>query len=247
MNIRIVSDLHLEFVQHKWRESLKNICDSAEPGEILVVCGDTCSHLPILRDAMVHFSRHFAHAIYVLGNHEFYGNERERVFEFLRADKLNNVHLLENEKIEIDGQCFLGTTLWFANHPMNQFHENRMNDFWTIPKFNTWNYKVAEDAKAWLGENVLPGDIVISHHLPSPALVSPEYKISALNRFFVHDCEDIMAANLPAYWFFGHTHTSFDHMIGDTRCIANPRGYARNHDPYRFDNLDFDYMKRITI
>jgi len=26
-------------------------------------------------------------------------------------------------------------------------------------------------------------------------------------------------------WIHGHTHESFDYMVGDTRIVCNPRGY----------------------
>lgn len=30
----------------------------------------------------------------------------------------------------------------------------------------------------------------------------------------------------PALWLHGHVHDSFDYYIGNTRIVANPRGYA---------------------
>jgi hypothetical protein len=31
-------------------------------------------------------------------------------------------------------------------------------------------------------------------------------------------------------WTHGHTHDPFDYMVGKTRVVCNPRGYA-GHDP----------------
>jgi hypothetical protein len=38
-------------------------------------------------------------------------------------------------------------------------------------------------------------------------------------------------------WVHGHMHDSFDYVLGETRVVSNPRGYARNgvNENARFD------------
>jgi len=183
----------------------------------------------------------------VCGNHEFYGNERDYVLRRLRnlERHASNFHFLENNIVTIDDQRFIGTTLWFADDPMNQLHEHKMNDFWSIPKFHSWNYQVANEAKKFLTENMQPHDIVVSHHLPSNQLVQGEYKTNVLNRFFVHDCERLITTYIPKLWCFGHTHTTVNEQIGDTKFLANPRGYPREHRLDMSENRNFN--SELTI
>lgn len=41
-------------------------------------------------------------------------------------------------------------------------------------------------------------------------------------------------------WVHGHTHDTHDYMIGDTRVLCNPRGYANEQRPLMPENLEFD-------
>lgn len=50
--------------------------------------------------------------VYVLGNHEFYGNAIPGLLDKLRGKRVEGVHVLENEALEIRGVTFLGCTLW---------------------------------------------------------------------------------------------------------------------------------------
>ena len=43
-------------------------------------------------------------------------------------------------------------------------------------------------------------------------------------------------------WTHGHTHEPFDYMIGTTRIVCNPRGYA-GHD----ENADVFQLKYLEI
>ena len=70
--------------------------------------------------------------------------------------------------------------------------------------------------------------VVVGHHAPSKLSTHPRYKqevimnggySSALDEFIM-DHPQIKA------WTHGHTHEDFDYMIGSTRIICNPRGYA---------------------
>jgi hypothetical protein len=39
----------------------------------------------------------------------------------------------------------------------------------------------------------------------------------------------------PKLWIHGHTHDSFDYMVGETRVICHPKGYPKenNYDGYK--------------
>jgi Icc-related predicted phosphoesterase len=44
--------------------------------------------------------------------------------------------------------------------------------------------------------------------------------------------EQMILALNPRLWIHGHTHTSFDYMIGDTRVVANPHGYPGENEEF---------------
>ncbi len=106
LRIHLLSDLHFEF--QKWR-SIWNI-DSLD-ADVHVLAGDIGVGLDGIQWALNHLKRP---VIYVMGNHEFYG-QRPMVELMAKARERTagtHVHLLENDSIVIGGVRFLGCTLW---------------------------------------------------------------------------------------------------------------------------------------
>ena len=58
--------------------------------------------------------------------------------------------------------------------------------------------------------------------------IAAQFVASPLNACFVSDLEAQIRRWQPALWLHGHVHDSFDYRIGNTRVVANPRGYAPN-------------------
>lgn len=53
----------------------------------------------------------------------------------------------------------------------------------------------------------------------------------------IHDYMDTIG-----YWFFGHTHDSFDYKVSETRVICNPKGYGsenKDFNPNLIIHLEF--------
>ncbi len=76
--------------------------------------------------------------------------------------------------------------------------------------------------------------VVVTHHMPSFKAVDPKYTLDpvsrALNGAFCSDLEDVMLQYKPAYWFFGHTHTPYTGVVGDTHLVCNPLGYPNEYN-----------------
>jgi Icc-related predicted phosphoesterase len=155
MKIKLVSDLHLEFVDI----NIKNDKDY----DVLILSGDIMiindlhdhpeakySHLEIaalkfgqaraqlFRDFLKRCSFQFPHVVYVAGNHEFYHGEFHRGVEHLREEcaKFPNIYFLERDMQFIEGVLFVGGTLWTdmnKGDPMT-LHTigDMMNDFRVI-------------------------------------------------------------------------------------------------------------------
>jgi hypothetical protein len=70
--------------------------------------------------------------------------------------------------------------------------------------------------------------VVVGHHTPSSFSVHPKYAHDNLmNGAYHSDLIDfILERPQIKLWTHGHTHEEFDYMIGSTRVVCNPRGYA---------------------
>ena len=71
--------------------------------------------------------------------------------------------------------------------------------------------------------------------LPHRRCIAPEWLHSDTNRYFVHDCSEIMRIAQPAVWCFGHTHSTLDITHEMTRMVCNPYGYpfeSNNFNPH---------------
>jgi predicted phosphodiesterase len=89
--------------------------------------------------------------------------------------------------------------------------------------------------EARLREPFLGPTVVVTHHSPSPRSVPDRFDGDPLTPAFSSNLEWLIERYQPALWVHGHTHDSFDYMIGKTRVICNPAGYQ--HEP----NLDFKW------
>jgi Icc-related predicted phosphoesterase len=85
-----------------------------------------------------------------------------------------------------------------------------------------------------------PGDIVVTHHAPHPKSVGPDFVGDKLNPLYASDLEELILDLKPALWCHGHMHSSSDYMIGDTRVVANPRGYSKPRSLELPENSGFD-------
>lgn len=145
MKVAICSDLHLEFGDL--------ILKNDQNVDVLVLSGDICVAADIGRpdphgilesakstriiDFFKRCSFQFPRVIYVMGNHEHYhGDVAEspnKIRAMLKEHKLDNVHFLDKEMIDIDGVRFIGGTLWtdFNGECEQTMHHvsRRMNDF----------------------------------------------------------------------------------------------------------------------
>jgi len=225
MKLQILSDCHHEFYRDL---DLGWIHEVIHPdANVLVLAGDICSY-PKLETVLKEYIKLDLPIVFVPGNHEYYRGTNEDVDGLLyQLDRENdNFHYLNNKAVEIDGQRFVGSTLWYPNHPTALLNCKDWNDFRVIEgNPESWIWQAANMSNYYLTENVRDSDVVVTHMLPSWQSVADEYKGVASNCFFVHSCEDLIVEKQPKLWIHGHTHSSHDYNIIDTRVVANPRGY----------------------
>lgn len=227
MNIKYLSDLHLEF------NPPLELFNKLE-GDVLILAGDILDGKLNGLSTLEYICSKFNHVIMIMGNHEHYNGRYTQTYNNLKNNLPNNIHLIQNEIITIDNQRFLGATLWsWMNEVDSYFAKVRMNDYRVIrtgPKNKPWLKKLSPSdtisdhmqTALWLEENVREGDIVITHHAPSFKSCNPNYEG---NTAYATDLSDIMLDNKPSYWVHGHLHEAVDYTIGDTKVTSNPYGY----------------------
>ena len=201
--------------------------------------------------------------IYVMGNHEHYGFKFNKTYALLKEQLPDNVYLLENETVDIDDVTFVGATLWTDmnnNDPVTLFHmKSMMNDYKYITNFyeaKSLYYKLQPEVtvetfrrsrdyiRAVVENDPTRKYVVVTHHAPSRSSTHPRFAHETLmNGAFSSNLDEfIMDHPQIRVWTHGHTHDPFDYMIGETRIICNPRGYAGYEErAAEFDpNFGFD-------
>lgn len=271
MKILIASDLHLEHYARQNAKGLIGLADAGIPipfdrqvlassdADVLVLAGDilTLGDRASLKWLMDFAETQFMRpVVYVLGNHEFNG---ENLHEVRQAAKAffsgSNIYLLDNDTLEMGGVRFVGSTLWSdykaAGNQMRAMDEAdlRLNDNQRISigddgRERTFRSQDAlaehQIARAFIERELAkPYDgktVVVTHHAPSITYGRhPDFEIDTLTGAFVSDLEDLFPA--VDLWIWGRTHASVDAQSGRTRLVSNQRGYPRQEVPGGYDPL----------
>jgi Icc-related predicted phosphoesterase len=82
-------------------------------------------------------------------------------------------------------------------------------------------------SRAFLAKTLATPDdgptVVVTHHAPDPAALIDPY--ADLSWCYASNMTEMIEDYQPAVWVHGHVHRHRDDAIGNTRLIANPRGY----------------------
>ena len=243
MNVRLFSDLHLEFDDDD---------KQFDPGtgDVLVLAGDICNVVEydkyhrFFEKCVMGYNKVF----YIMGNHELYGGVWEDAHTTLKALLPEGITLLNDSSEFYNGVHFVGSTLWTNQNNLNfetmQQSEQCMNDYQLITKKDGRTLTVMDTisshmaSREWF-EQMLPtlkGPVfMMTHHAPSQESVKGRYKSNG--GAYASDMSGLMKQypNIK-HWVHGHIHENNDYMIGECRVVSNPRGYNgmelnRNFDP----------------
>ena len=226
LTIGYYSDLHLESHFDGGENFISLIPKDYNP-DVMILAGDISDSKGITK-ALRMLCKRFKRVIHVCGNHEYYGGSRDVILGHLAAlvGELDNYWWLDNASVTIEGQRFVGSTMWFTNNPTNVLFEHRLNDFRQIEDYKSWVYEEGDKSIDYLLEAVGSDDIVITHHLPLVYSVPTRFQGSEINRFYVNRRAWSVINNCsPKVWIHGHTHEVFDYLVSDTRVVTNPCGY----------------------
>ncbi len=254
MKIQYASDLHLEFADN-WR-----ILKQEEPmnvrGDILVLAGD----IGYLGDDNYQThpfwdwaSKNYQQVIVALGNHEFYKfYNLSSMHDGLIGEIRPNIHYYYNTVVHIQDIDIIVSTLWanialedayITEHSVTDFRRILYGeDILTFADFNREHKRCLEFIKLSVADSTAKHKIVVTHHVPSFQLMSPEFLGSQINGAFTVELADYIATSGIDYWIYGHSHRNIDKTIGTTRCVCNQFGYA-----FHNEHLTFDRNKIIEI
>lgn len=236
MRLHILSDLHHEHGTRPLQPA---------DADVLVLAGDIGTGTRGL-DSVADLRSSYRAAIYVAGNHEYYGHALPRLVEKLRQrGRELDIHLLHDEAITIDGVHFLGCTLWtdfevgapeVSRAAAIAAAESSMADFGSIRVSPAYRRLRSSDllqmhhaSRAWLdtelAERTDAPCVVITHHAPLSHSIAPRHRDSPLNGAFASDLQELIARHDIELWIHGHTHHCVDYELGGTRIVSNQRGY----------------------
>ena len=206
------------------------------------------SHEHRYYDFFYHECAKYDRVFYVMGNHCHYHGRFDQTYESLKRVLPDNMTLMENEVVEYRGVVFMGSTLWTNanNHDQLTLYtlKHNMNDYRLIKTHNksadiyhklTPETTVATHVRTvnWF-RSELPKHadkpvVVITHHAPSFMSISEQYRGPGdhhMNGGYASDLSELILDHPQVKtWIHGHVHSVHDYTIGDTRVLANPRGY----------------------
>lgn len=201
MKIQYASDLHLEFA-----ENSKYVMDNPlnPAGDILILAGD----IGYLNDE--NYSKHpfwdyvsdnFEQVIVAVGNHELYkyydlANMPQGLVEVIR----HNVKCYYNAVVRIEDVDLIVSTMW-SNIPSEEAYtaECGVSDFYrilydgeilTYDKFNREHERCLQFIQDSVSGSRAKHIIVVTHHVPSFQLASPDFAKSNINGAFTVELSD---------------------------------------------------------
>lgn len=262
MKLWILSDLHREI-----RPPSELPPPETWPEHDIVVLAGDIDNSP--NKAITWIAQTFSKpAIYVMGNHEFYGRTYLEEMRLARSVCMSfpNVHLLENDFVDIGSTRIFGCTLWTdfalygeADVPSAMYDARwNMNDFKQIayekvPRTMPTRFKptharmLHSRSKAWL-ERELPSReepkpvgiekvVVVTHHAPHRFSIAKKNLGSPVGPCFVSHLPHLFERYAIDLWVHGHTHSAFDYNVERTRVVENSHGYHGEQTDFRWDKV----------
>ena len=238
---KLISDLHLEFYNGDEEVYRPPVADD-DQDTVLILAGDIHTGrnaLPWIEE----MTRRYRHVLYILGNHEFYGQEWYKTLEFWQNVQMDKFEFLQDSFTIIDDIRIFGATLWTdVTDPfmkwngrvmMNDYNRTKVNEHnlglvyrkLNVQDTNNAHADTIRKLKDWLRCPWNGKTMVITHHLPHDLCIHNRFKNSNLNCFFVTNLDDLIADHEIQVWCHGHTHDNVDVEIHGTRILCNPMGY----------------------
>lgn len=236
MRLRIMSDLHLEFAP----------IDLEPAGEDLAIfAGDVHVGTRGVEWLRTYAHRYKVPTVYVAGNHEYYGGSIVGVDHALSQATKRDPYLrfLQGTAAKIGDVIVVAATLWTdygSDADAMAVGRAVMNDYHVVADFTPeasvdLHRRHLAAIDGFLRAPQRRPVVVVTHHAPSLRSIHERYRGEIINAAFASDLEQLIERTRPALWVHGHVHDSFDYVVGQTRVVCNPRGYAPHDVNPSFD------------
>lgn len=249
VKVLVLSDLHFE-------TGGKPVEIYAEQASLIALAGDIDNGSKGLEWAERLAASYRVPVVYVAGNHEFWGHRLKLAKELSSlAHQARQrdipLYFLEQDCTVIetkDGPVrVLGATLW---SDFTLYGEQSKDDFMGQAARKMPDYRfirtgpfpwqrlkpkqtldICEDTIKWMWEVVVHPfagpTVIVTHTGPSFKSIHENFSTHVLSPVFASDFEEVITFGHVALWVHGHVHHSVDYKVGNTRVVANPRGYDR--------------------
>ena len=282
MKISITSDIHIDFwvgingSVKKQQKTMRLLIEKLLPEEksdTLVIAGDIGHYNHQNKLLFEVLREYYKDIIWVHGNHDLYmiSNSVKKKFDcnsYVRledmialADKIDGVHYLNGNMVEIDGVKFGGCGMWYNydyamevwNMPHRhciQMWKDYLNDANLIRV--PWKGIVGQmDNEAYFDEQFellekvyLTSDVIVTHVNPDWENIYPKWKMPQSTFYTFDGREMLKELDENKMWIFGHTHDKYfySHPSGCSM-ICNPVDYAIDH----WWDRDLSHIKFLTM
>lgn len=257
MKVYYVSDVHLNhhaLFNHnliKWEKETRTfvnnhfVSDDSKESTI-VIAGDYSEWNIQSKWLFEELSLHYKYVIGVFGNHDLYilsknqlkkynRNSMNRAKELIEmtAD-IENVYLLQNEVITLDGVTIAGSRLWYnlTTPESKAFFKEMSNDSNYIYP-NTSNFYEEYNKEDLLFYDSLEHvDLLVTHVPP----IHPKSSPYSYNECYTTKVDELKAT----HWIAGHQHLKTTETFFDTTIYMNSLGYPSENTSKSFTLMSFE-------
>ncbi|TCB60136.1 phosphohydrolase [Rhizobium leguminosarum bv. viciae] len=250
MKAWIISDIHYAPMDRLWSKSI-----SVPDADICICAGDVSSDLSDSLDYVLANIEPVMPVVMTLGNHEYIGLSPDQALDRARRKVAGtNIHLLENEAIEIEGVKFIGATLWTdfeiatgegdedfpaelrleiarkdIKHHSLEFSavrsDRRPGEFVDMDELRDRHLV----SRAFIEHELeatpyAQKSVVLTHHAPLAESLDTRFLGNLSTAAYASDLSALIKAGKPTYWVHGHIHRFRDYVFDHTRIIDNPHG-----------------------
>ena len=176
---------------------------------------------------LLSINKYFKHIIYVPGNHEYYkiegmdGINMEILTTRLKSleDKVDNLHVLINQTLQIDNYLFIGCTLW-------SYIKFDLPSYVNIHNFNSVKYNELNlNSKQFISKKLnyckqqQLEPVVITHHPPSRIFLKPNKERYRYKYLYFNNLDYLFTNKMT--WISGHTHYNKHLQIKESILVSN--------------------------
>jgi len=233
LKVQVISDLHLDFYKDYERQCFLDSLRCVQ-ADVTVCAGDISNHNR-LDQAIEDLCTVCNKVIYVCGNHCVWQSSISKTKDKMSVLQARhpNLECLENRRIEINGQGFIGATLWYPVNKKNLTNFECFADSYYVENARHNINAAHKETIEFFSQEIKPGDIVITHHSPSTQTTQNVFLGDIMNCFFATNQEELIRKTNPKYWLFGHQHQTNQWTIGSTKLICNASGYPGEYPDFR--------------